>query len=1229
MVRKLSKEKNVYDKISGKKNREFNDYFFYIEKNKFTNIINNYENGEDEINKYLLGILGICLYKFKYENKIFLGLVDKSKDSLRISKLSLEVYGDMTIDSVVSSIKEFSKEEEFQEAEELPNEIITMINEDIENVTGKYSSNLYINFEVSEEEIMLHFHFTKDIYSGNFIKSLFKYYESVINELLIDNMIKIKNINNIKNSIGSLPDSKEELFESVYDSFVAQVRLNENEVAIENDGEKITYKELLDKTLIVGKNIILNSTDDDLLIAVVGEVSIDYLVVILSIIRIGGTFIPISNTNPKDRIISMLINAKCKNVICLNDEDKQQFIKADINVIDMSRLFESNNKIVMYENIDMSKRAYIIFTSGSTGYPKGVQVSQRNLSNYINYCKNEYCKDLKPVMPLFSSIGVDLTITSTFLPLTVGGKIKIYNCGNMIKAIESIAADNEINLIKSTPSQMSILLATKMVNEGIKKIILGGEALKSELVKDIQEMYGPNIEIFNEYGPTEATVGCMIYKCTENEDSIDVPLGIAINNCRIYILDKDLKNVPVCGMGEIVIAGKCVSLGYVNDDINNDEYFMKDIIDGEEIAYRTGDLAIRLPNNIIEYKGRIDNQLKVRGMRVEVSEIERNILKLPNIKRTIVSIIKDDMDNNRIVCVIESDKEKNDFKKLKASLQEYLPDYMIPDFFIDMKDIPLNENSGKIDIKNVKDILKKLEEKDEYKGEDYIEQKLIDIWKEVLGVDSISKDEDFFDAGGQSLNIATLAGKIYSEFSVMIELGEFFENRKISQQVNLIKAERKNEIFKIEPAEEKDYYEVSSSQKRIYIFNEFNKNKIVYNTPFTYIADGNLDVNKFEAAINKLIERHESLRTSFHFINGGIYQKINEKVDFKVETDELIEGQEEEIIKKFVRPFDLTKAPLMRLCIAKYKDNHNKNLFILDMHHTITDGMSMNIFLRDLQLIYNGLELGDMPLQYKDFSEWQNNMINSGKLKDQEEYWRKVFEKDVKDMNLPFDYEPELISYKGSIYNFSIDKELCDKINSLCKINKITIHIFLLGIFNILLSKYGKVDDIVVSTATAGRVNESLNNIIGVFINMVAIRSNPSEYKSFKEYLNEMRELSIKALDNSELPFEKVAELIPNKKNVLDVMFTTQDFGNPEIVVDGVQLNSYKYKYELCHSKLNMIIGKIQPDICGSVEYSVELFKEETIKELVENFKHLINEFSEDMNRTIGDVDLLQKRGRD
>lgn len=162
MVRKLSKEKNVYDKISGKKNREFNDYFFYIEKNKFTNIINNYENGEDEINKYLLGILGICLYKFKYENKIFLGLVDKSKDSLRISKLSLEVYGDMTIDSVVSSIKEFSKEEEFQEAEELPNEIITMINEDIENVTGKYSSNLYINFEVSEEEIMLHFHFTKD-----------------------------------------------------------------------------------------------------------------------------------------------------------------------------------------------------------------------------------------------------------------------------------------------------------------------------------------------------------------------------------------------------------------------------------------------------------------------------------------------------------------------------------------------------------------------------------------------------------------------------------------------------------------------------------------------------------------------------------------------------------------------------------------------------------------------------------------------------------------------------------------------------------------------------------------------------------------------------------------------------------------------------------------------------------------------------------------------------------
>ncbi|NLD48503.1 MAG: non-ribosomal peptide synthase/polyketide synthase, partial [Clostridiaceae bacterium] len=780
--------------------------------------------------------------------------------------------------------------------------------------------------------------------------------------------------------------------------------------------------------------------------------------------------------------------------------------------------------------------------------------------------------------------------------------------------------DNRIT-ISFLPTQLCEQFMKMDAPISLRKLLTGGDKLNAFVKKPY--------DLINNYGPTENTVVTSSFPV--DRPYTNIPIGTPVYNNQVLILDKYNRLMPEGAAGELCISGDSLARGYLKQPLLTNEKFVDNPYCPGMRMYRTGDLARWLPDGNLEFLGRIDNQVKIRGNRIELGEIEARLAKIESISQSVVVDFEDKTGSKYLCAYIVSDSGLSQ-QDIKIRLAKELPEYMIPEVFVKVDEIPLTPN-GKADRKALPAPEGIIAENNEYTPpETLTEERLVRLWEEVLGREGIGTSSNFFEIGGHSLRATVLASKIHREFEVELPLKAIFSSPTIKGLAIEIDNSGKDAYSQISPAPDMEYYPLSSAQKRLYLVQKITGESTAYNIPFTGIIEGKLELERFEKAIRDIIKRHEAFRTSFLLINGEPVQKVNEDIDFKLVVKEASESDLPELVESFVRPFDLSRAPLIR--VEVYKLSTEKHVLFIDMHHIISDGTSVGIMIDELINLYEGNEIEPVGIQYKDFALWQNELVKSGKMKRQEEFWLSVMDGEIPVLDFPTDYKrPSLINYEGDRFEFDCDGQTVKKLKKIAEETGSTLFMVLLAAYNVLLYKYTGQDDLIVGTPVAGRRHSDIQNIIGMFVNTLALRNYPDGGKTFIEFIREVRDNTLGAFENQDYQFEELVEKLEIARDVsrnplFDTMFSLVNIEREK--ADFSELNVIPLDNDLDISKFDISLYAVEDEesIKFDFEFSTQLFKKETIEKISGHFVKLLDELAQNPNITLQEADMLTQEER-
>jgi amino acid adenylation domain-containing protein len=684
-------------------------------------------------------------------------------------------------------------------------------------------------------------------------------------------------------------------------------------------------------------------------------------------------------------------------------------------------------------------------------------------------------------------------------------------------------------------------------------------------------------------------------------------------NSRVYILSEEGLLQAVGTAGELCIG--------------NDENGM---------MRRTGELARWLPDGNIEYLGRIDQQVRIDGKRIDAGAIERVFLTHQDITDAAVigKNLHGSLSPGAVLCAYVVSGKLLPESELRQYLSNKVPPHMIPRQLMQLERMPYTA-SGKIDKKLLETV--EIAARGGYKApRNEMEVKLACIWQEVLGIEEnkISVDDNFLELGGHSLKAIMMASKIHKVFRVKIPLPEIFKAPTIRALSGFITNSEKYHFSLIEPVEKKEYYALSSAQKRLFFLQQLSPAAANYNITLVVELEGKLERKKLVETFHQLIIYHESLRTSFEIIAGEPVQRVHDKVEFEIgDYLSLVKAEDTAgIIKKFIRPFDLCQAPLLRTGVIKIEDS--KYILMVDMHHIISDGISHNILQKDFMSLYKSETLAPMRIQYKDYSRWQNRENQRKPIKKQEDFWLNQFEGEIPVLALPVDYSrPVFHSFEGGIAAFIIPENDTKALNRLALEEEATLYMVLMSIYYVLLYKLSGQEDIVIGAPTAGRMHADLQHIIGVFLNMLALRNFPGRNKTFKQFLHEVKEKILQAFENQEYQFEDLVEKLQVRRDtsrnpLFDVMFILQNQEISTVEIPGLKLKPFTHEIKTSKFDIGLYGGEIDRKIIMNVNYSTKLFKRETIELFMEYFKNIVSSILENPGLKLSEIEVSSKEKR-
>ncbi|MBE5806263.1 MAG: amino acid adenylation domain-containing protein [Clostridiales bacterium] len=759
---------------------------------------------------------------------------------------------------------------------------------------------------------------------------------------------------------------------------------------LEKDGEFITYSELCQKVNSLMVYLRSKGIQKQDRVCLITSHSFETVIGILAILKLGATYIPIDENYPIQRIKAIIEDSEAKMVIT----NLKHIVSSglDIQVLDLSNFIYLNKTTeIIHNEATPEDIAYIIYTSGSTGKPKGVMISHKALVNYIWWAKKQYVSSIDDAFALYSSLAFDLTVTSIFTPLISATKMIIYSSSEQEYVLYRIMRENKATIVKLTPSHLSLLTENDYSNSNVKVFIVGGEELKVSLAKKIQENFGMGLSIFNEYGPTETTVGCMIYKYDiEKDKDYAVPIGIPADNVKLYILDDNKNLVYYDCIGELYIAGDGVAEGYVNlEELTKERFIDNPFVKGQ-IMYKTGDLCRYGSNGVIEYIGRKDKQVKINGFRIELQEIEKNILQIPGINDALVKI--NTMNNNvSCLCAYLILEEEISEEEIKRALRKVLPEYMIPTQYVYMETFPITSN-GKVD----KDKLPIYEEKENlFKSPKTEKEKiLVEIIKQVIEIEKVGVNQNFFNIGGDSIKAIQIVARL-GELGYELKVKDILTNPIINDMAKLIE----NKDNKMQTNQKHEEGEIQFTPIIQWFFQEKNiTNKDYWNQSVLLEIDSKISYEFVKTAIMKLINYHDVLRLSFNSDDNKIfynnkyldYEDAIQKTNISYNTETELKEKLNEVCESFKQTMNIEHSICFK---ALWIDiGQTNSLLLLTANHLVVDGISWRILLDDFkrlllqQIKEEKLTLPNKTTSYKEWSKYLNDYI-SGYVPKRLDYW--------------------------------------------------------------------------------------------------------------------------------------------------------------------------------------------------------------------------------------------------
>ncbi|MDM5300447.1 surfactin non-ribosomal peptide synthetase SrfAA [Bacillus subtilis] len=1018
--------------------------------------------------------------------------------------------------------------------------------------------------------------------------------------------------------------------------FQEQAELLSDHPAVVFEDRTLSYRTLHEQSARIANVLKQKGVGPDRPVAVLIERSERMITSIMGILKAGGAYVPIDPGFPAERVQYILED--CGPDVILT-ESGIAAPATDAELIDFDQAIAEGADEIPAADINARNLAYIIYTSGTTGRPKGVMIEHRQVHHLVESLQQTIYQNGSQTlrMALLAPFHFDASVKQIFASLLLGQTLYIVPKKTVTNgsALAAYYRRHNIEATDGTPAHLQMLIAAgDLSGLKLKHMLIGGEGLSSVVADKLLKLFkeaGASPCLTNVYGPTETCVDASVHPVIPESavQSAYVPIGKALGNNRLYILDQKGRLQPEGVAGELYIAGDGVGRGYLHLPELTAEKFLQDPFVPSDRMYRTGDVVRWLPDGTIEYLGREDDQVKVRGYRIELGEIEAVIQQAPDVAKAVVLARPDEQGNLEVSAYVV---QKPGSKFAPASLREHaarqLPDYMVPAYFTEMTEIPLTP-SGKVDRRQLFALEVKAVSSTAYTApRNETENAIAAIWQDVLNVEKAGIFDNFFETGGHSLKAMTLLTKIHKETGADIPLQYLFEHPTIAALAEEAEHRESRTFSAIKPAEKQEHYPLSLAQQRTYIVSQFEDAGVGYNMPAAAILEGPLEVQKLERAFQGLIRRHESLRTSFVLENSTPSQKIHDSVDFNIEVIERGGRSEEAIMTSFVRRFDLAKAPLFRIGLMELEENRHMLLF--DMHHLISDGVSIGIILEELARIYKGEQLPELRLQYKDYAVWQSGQAAEGYRKDGA-YWKEVFAGELPVLQLLSDYpRPPVQSFEGDRVSIKLDAGLKDRLNRLAEQNGATLYMVMLSAYYTLLSKYTGQDDIIVGTPSAGRNHSDTEGIVGMFVNTLAIRSEVKQDETFTHLITRVRKQVLDAFSHQDYPFEWLVEDLNIPRDVsrhplFDTMFSLQNATEGIPSVGDLALSVHETNFKIAKFDLTVQARETDEGIELDLDYSTKLFKQSTAQRLLNHFARVLEDAAAEPEKQISEYKLLSE----
>ena len=1203
----------------------------------------------------LLAAYYVLLYRYTGQRDICIGTPYANRNRvetegligylLNMIVLRMQMSGELTFRELLRRVREMSMEayannelpftkliEELQPERDLsrnplfqvtfvfvdfPEPVVNLPNLKLEQVDmdmGSSIVDLMLGVRDQNEPILI-FEYNIDLFDHATITRMMIHYETLLESIVTDPLQRISTLSIIPNEerlklLGEWNETSRAYPHDrcVHELFELQVARTPDAIAIVFEDQKLSYAELNARANQLAHELRARGVGPEVLVGISMERSIDMVVAVLGILKAGGGYVPLDPSYPQERLAFIINDAGVSVVIT-----QQDFAEIE------SHSTENLPNLASAGNV-----AYVIYTSGSTGRPKGVQVCRGSLTNCLSAFQQEPGLSANDVVLAITNISFDIATLELLLPLISGARLVV---GSRALALdgEQLAAkldESEVTMMQATPATWRLLIDSGWQGRKGVKVLSGGEALGRELADSLATR---TAAVWNGYGPSETTIYSTLTKVAQGA----VTIGRGIANTQVYVLDEQQNVLPIGCTGELYIGGEGLARGYLQRPELTAEKFIPNPFGGERGArlYRTGDEVRFLADGTLEFFGRIDHQVKLRGYRIELGEIEAVLEQHESVKACVVLAREDVAGDKRLVAYVVAERESVD--EWRQHLRQKLPDYMVPSSFLVLDQLPLTPN-GKVDRRALPapDQSARIHAKEFVGPRTPVQEILTGIWREILRVKEVGIHDSFFELGGHSLLGTQVISRVREAFQIELPLRRLFEAPTINQLAACVEgAIRSGQLpasFSVMRVSRDEELPLSFAQQRLWLLDKLEPNNPSYNMATAVRLHGQVQVDALEQALNQIVARHETLRTTFAVRGGEPVQVVAEPTAMCVEVIDLSgldESPRREDLTRAMkdeaqRPFALASESLLRVKVVRLGDE--EHVLLITMHHIVSDAWSMKIFVRELAKLYeacvNGetAALPELPVQYADYASAQRRWLSGEVLDAHLAYWEKQLVGELPVLDLPLDHvRPPVQTFRSERRRLRLSKEITEDLKKLSRSERATMFMTLLAAFKALLHYYSAQEDIIVGTPIAGRNHAQVESLIGCFLNTLVLRTDLSGNPSFTELLGRVKDVALGAYAHQELPFELLLERLQpvrdlSKTPLFQVMFNLLNVPESQISLPGLTLETMATPDVGAKFDLTVYAFEEEESLRFTFVYNADLFEGTTITQMVECFQVLL-----------------------